>query len=299
MASSRDIESVVIGANGLIGIQVGKALSRNKTEWVGTYNKRTEGGLLRLDIADSGDVKDFFSQYSPKCVFHCANLAGGVDFCERNPETATAFHLNATKEIGNYCRQAGSTLVFVSSDYVFDGTKGPYKEEDPTNPLNLYGRLKLEAELWIQDNLKKYLIIRTTNVYGWDPGTVTPNYIMNLYLTVKDKKIFNAPSFLWGNPTYVKDLAGAMVELYIRGASGLFHIVGSSFINRLEWAIEACSVLGLDKALVNEIKQPSAATVARPLKSWLSAGKFKDSYRTILHDVSSGLELFKSDMEGR
>jgi dTDP-4-dehydrorhamnose reductase len=298
MAAARAIRAVIIGAGGLIGKQVGKVLSVNGIEWVGTYNKRAEGDLLRLDIADSGDVKDFFSRYSPECVFHCANLAGGVDFCERNPEAAAAFHLNATKEIGNRCNEAGATLVFVSTDYVFDGTKGPYKEEDPTNPLNLYGSLKLEAERWVRDNLKKYLIIRTTNVYGWDPGTVTPNYIMNLYRTVKDRKTFNAPSFLWGNPTYVKDLADAMVELHIKDASGLFHIVGSSFINRLEWAIEACAILGLDKSLVNEIKQPSPAIVARPLKSWLSAGKFSSSYRTVLRDVSGGLKLFKSDMEG-
>lgn len=295
--NGENIQSLIIGANGLVGRQIGRQLDNKGIKWKGTYSKRAEDLLLKLDITNPADVEDIFSKTSPDVVFHCANLAGGVDFCEANPNIATGFHLKATKEIGSYCKDIDAMMVFISTDYVFDGTNVPYKEDAATNPLNLYGRLKLEAEQWIQQNLKRYLIIRTTNVYGWDPTTVTPNYIMGLYRSVKDGKSFNAPVFLWGNPTYAGDLAKAIVELYTKVANGIFHVVGSSFINRYEWAVDACKILGLDRSLLNKIEHPSPNMIPRPLKSWLNTDRFTSSYKAELHNAYDGLMLMKSDME--
>lgn len=296
MAFEKNASCLVIGANGLVGRRIGRDLTNRGIKWVGTYGKRAEESLLKLDITEHSELKNIFSEISPSIVFNCANLAGGVDFCEANPDKATDFHIEATMAIGRHCKDIDATMVFISTDYVFNGANGPYKEDDAPDPLNLYGGLKLKAERWIQDNLQKYLIIRTTNVYGWDPDTVTPNYIMGLYRSLGNGKPFNAPSFLWGNPTYVGDLSGAIIELYIKKANGAFHVVGSSFINRYDWAIEACKGFKLDSSLINEIKQPSANMVPRPMKSWLCADKFTKSNETILHDVSAGLELMKTDM---
>lgn len=299
MSYDRGEGALIIGANGLVGRRIGKSLFDKGIKWIGTCNRRSQKDFFSLDITDSVAMADIFAQVSPKIVFHCANLAGGVDFCERNPEGAKKFHLEATKEIANHCKTSGAVLIFISTDYVFDGCDGPYKEESPVNPLNLYGRLKLESERWIQDNVKRYLIIRTTNVYGWDPETLTPNYIMGLYRSAKEGKPFNAPSFLWGNPTYVGDLADAIVELYTKQACGVFHIVGSSFVNRLEWAIKACEILALDSSVIKEIKEPPQNMTARPLRSWLSADKFRNSYATFLRDLYDGLRQVKLDMKAR
>lgn len=296
MVARENIECLVIGANGLVGRRVGKLFSDKDIKWKGTYSKRPEEELLKLDITNSAEVEGIFSKFSPKVVFHCANLAGGVDFCEANPDIATEFHLSATKDIGTHCKDIDAMIVFISTDYVFDGSKESYREEDEPNPLNLYGRLKLQAEQWIQKNLKKYLIIRTANIYGWDPKTVTPNYMMNLFNAIKGRKIFNAPSFLWGTPTYVGDLAEAILELYLKDANGIFHVVGSSFINRFQWAKEACQILGLNSSLISEINKPSANMVPRPLRSRLDTSKFRKSYNTVLHDVTDSLKLMKEDM---
>lgn len=287
---------LVIGANGLVGRRIGNILSGRKIDWMGTCNKRNEDGLRQLDITDSSALAAIFQESAPKVVFLCANLAGGVDFCEKNPKAAEDFYLNAVKGLGKLCRGCGVSLVFISTDYVFDGTGGPCKEEDRKNPLNLYGRLKLRAEDWIQENLKEYVIVRTTNVFGWDPLTVTPNYMMNLYRTAKAGKPFNAPSFLWGNPTYAGDLALALIELSSKKAFGVFHVVGSSFVNRFNWALEACNALGLDRGLVKEVKDPPANIVPRPLKSWLSTEKFRSSYETVLHDLNTGLGYISEEM---
>ena len=290
------IQCLVIGANGLLGAALGRLLSEKNISWTGTYNKRPKDGLLRLDITDPESVKELFFKIEPNVVFDCANLAGGVDFCESHPDIAKIFHLDSTINIGAQCKAMGAKMVFVSTDYVFDGTRGPYKEDVAPNPLNLYGKLKLSAEDWLQKNLKDAIVARTTNVYGWDPDTVTPNYMMSLFRAAKHGKPFNAPSFLWGNPTYAGDLAAALLELYLSGAAGLFHVVGDSFVNRHEWATAACGVFGLDGSKVREIKDAPSAMVPRPLKSWLNNEKFKRSYKTVLHDMRSGLELMNKDM---
>lgn len=297
MAQKERVQALVIGANGLVGRRIGSDLSNLGIRWQGTCNKRPDGALVCMDITDAKDLDLVFSNISPGIVFNMANLAGGVDFCEKNPEAGRDFHVNATRAIGERCRDEGALMVFVSTDYIFDGTKGPYKEGDEPNPLNLYGRLKLEAEEWIKKNLRKYVIIRTTNVYGWDPETVTPNYMMGMYRSLSGKRPFNAPSFLWGNPTYVGDLAEASIELASKGANGVYHVVGSSFIDRFTWAGKACEALRLDASLLREVKDPPQGIVPRPLKSWLDTGKFTSSFKTILHDVDDGLRLMKANME--
>ncbi len=295
---TRRTESLVIGANGLVGASLLAALRRKGISADGTFNKRPKDGLKKLDILDDREMEEFFLKPDYRAVFICANLSGGVDFCQSNPEKARSFHLDATRKLGEFCNRMDAALIFISSDYVFDGTKdAPYTENDSPNPLNLYGQLKLKAEEWIMSNLNKYIIIRTTNVFGWDPQTVTANYIMNLYRTVKSGKCFNAPSYLWGNPTYAGDLAEAIAELYQTGSRGLFHVVGSSAVNRYDWAIKACDILGLDKSLVKEISRPPEVMIPRPLKSFLNTGKFTSNCRTVLHDMSEGLTLMKSEIQ--
>ncbi len=290
---------LVIGANGLLGRKVVQVLTSGNIDWIGTYNNRPEEGLIRLDVTDQQQLSNTLSEISPDAIFNLSNLAGGVDFCENNAEKATGFHFEPNKIIAEHCKRTKIPMVYISSDYVFDGTKPPYKEDDKPNPLNLYGKLKLQTEDYIRKTLQDFLIIRTTNIYGWDPKTVTPNYMMGLYKTIKDGRNFNAPSFLWGNPTYAGDLASAIVELYQKKAKGVYHVCGSSYVTRYEWAKEACRILGLDEKLLNEVKEPSAnsSSVPRPLKSCLSIDKFRETYKTTLHDLTGGLSQMKSNMD--
>lgn len=282
---------LVLGANGLIGRAVGKQLE-GKYEWFGTYHKRKEPGLINVDLTAVNTLKEIFSEKRPNCVVNCTGLAGGVDFCENNPDLAREFHLKANILTGELCEKYDSRMVLISTDYVFDGKNAPYKEEDEPNPLNVYGRLKFEAEKWLINNVSKPTIVRTTNVFGWDPETVTPNYIMSLYMAIKDNKQFKAPSFLWGNPTYVDDLASGIIELCSNEIDGVFHIVGSSFINRYAWAKKTCRIAGWDESLVIEMNNIPDNMVPRPLKSNLCADKFRSFCKTKLSDVEEGIKSF-------
>ena len=286
---------LIIGANGLIGRSLSKI--NEKHRWYGTCYKREEPDLIKVDITSKDDLNKIFEIANPDYVINCANLAGGVNFCERNPELAKKFHYEANTAIGELCEKYSSGFSFISTDYVFDGNNPPYKEEDKPNPLNVYGKLKLESEKWITNNVSRHLIVRTTNVYGWDPETVTPNYMMSLYRSIRDQKQFNAASFLWGNPTYVNDLASAIIELCEKDMRGIFHVVGSGFINRYDWALKACEIAGWDKSLIKEIKDIPENMVPRPLKSNLSTDKLRRFCKTELSDVDSGLIFFVESMK--
>jgi dTDP-4-dehydrorhamnose reductase len=175
------VENLVIGANGLVGRRVMRALSWRRRSCVGTFFGRPEAPLRKLDRMSHNEVRAMVDETAPKAVFDCANLGGGANRCERDRETARAFHLEATRNLARCCRDADAFLVYLSTDYVFDGSKKePYVEEDEPRPANVYGEMKHEAEKSVRQEVSKYLVVRTTNVFGWDPATRTPNYIMNL-----------------------------------------------------------------------------------------------------------------------
>ena len=233
-------------------------------------------------------------------VVNCTSLAGGVNFCEENPGLARTMHVDAVKVMADWCARRDAVFVFFSTDYIFDGENPPYKEDDKTNPLNLYGKLKLESEIYIRENLKHYIIARTTNVFGWDPETPTPNFLMYLYQTLREGKTFKAPSFLYGNPTHAEDLVKSVRELIEKEYFGLYHIVGSGYINRYDWAMKFCEMAGLDRGKIIEVKEPPENMVPqRPLLSNLDTERVSKIIKTKLHGVDDGLRMLVAEMKGK
>jgi dTDP-4-dehydrorhamnose reductase len=288
------VNNLIIGANGLIGRAIGNEF---KGDFIGTCYNRSENRLVRMDITNHAEVKKIINKNQPKICYFCANLSGGVNRCEKEPELAKKYHYDSVINIAELCNRTNAKIVFLSSDYVFDGKKEyPYKENDKKNPLNIYGKLKSEAEEWIVKNIKKYLIIRTTNVYGWDPKTVTPNFIMNLYKQIKIRKKFKAQTYLFGNPIYVRDLAKAIIELCKTDRNGIYHIVGDHFINRYEWADSACRVLGLDRKYLEKDNKILADHEIRPQQISLDNAKIKNECSISFSSIESGLTKMKNEM---
>jgi dTDP-4-dehydrorhamnose reductase len=288
---------LILGANGLIGQHFVRLCKEKGIDYVGTRYSREGEELIPFNQLEFDRIPFFFDEVSPTVVVNSIGLAGGVNFCEENPEIGREYHVDATKTMVDWCRQNNVVFVYLSTDYVFDGKNPPYKEDDKTNPLNLYGELKLKGEQYIRANLERYVIARTTNVYGWDPETQTPNFLMYLYQTLEEGKPFKAPSFLRGNPTYVRDLAKAILELIDKKQYGLFHIVGSGYINRYDWAIKFCKIAGLDREKISEVKNPPENIVPRPFESNLNTEKVRKILGTKLHGIDEGLQLLIEEMK--
>jgi dTDP-4-dehydrorhamnose reductase len=285
---------LVFGGNSLVGKELQAAISLNGHTCIATYRNNNAEGKITCDILNYDDLKSAFEQAKPDMVINSTNLAGGVDFCENNPELAKAFHCQANKDMANLAKEYGASMVLISTDYVFDGTKPPYNEGDVTNPLNVYGREKLCAENYILETLgDKGLVARTTNVYGWDPHTKTPNFLMGIYPKLKAGESVNAPSFLYGNPTLAEDLAAAIIALCEVEAHGIYHVVGPDYIDRFTWAKRYAEVLGFDAGLINEVANPPEILVPRPLKSHLSISKLNATVQTKMRGVEEGLQVFK------
>jgi len=292
-------KALIIGANGLIGYQLLQILTHLGVKCVGTTYKRSTTNSLTLNILDKAQIQQVLQQVKPDTVFCAANLAGGVNFCEKNPLIAHQFHVEATQNIGTWCQANRSQFIFISTDYVFDGKKeSPYSETDTPNPLNLYGKLKLEAENWILENLDHYLIGRTTNVYGFDPQTVTPNFLMSLWIAQQKQETKLIPSYLYGNPTFAPELARVLIELVQNEQTGIFHMVGTSFVNRYEWAMKIGQLVDWDLSLLKEDPHPpSSFEVPRPLLSNLNTEKYRNICSQLISDIDTGATLFKQQID--
>lgn len=291
----KDIKFLIIGVNGLIGKAVSKEIN-DRIEWRGTYFLRFVENALSCDITSRERVKNIFNIVKPTHVICCANLAGGVNFCEKNPDLAKRFHFEGIVNLGKYCLEHHAKLVFLSSECVFDGRKGVYYEDDRPNPLNIYGKWKAESEEWICQHLTDFIIIRTMSVFGWQPDTVTPNALMKVYFSISKKEKIYVPTFRWGNPTYVHDLAKAIAELSLSQESGVYHVAGPSYLSRYNWIKKSCDTLGWDSSWVSPQDRRSRDHPLYPSRICFDTKKFNSQYKTKLHHLDEALAKLKVEI---
>jgi dTDP-4-dehydrorhamnose reductase len=161
-------------------------------------------------------------------------------------------------------------MVFLSSDYVFDGRSGPFDEGASTSPLNVYGRLKLAAEGAVQRISPRALIVRTTNVYGFDPRSM--NYMMRVLATLRRGEPVTVAVDQRGTPTFVDDLCGIIRDLILAGVTGIVHVAGPEWMNRVTWARALAVEWGFDPLLVrgaptSKLRQAARRPLAAGLRS--------------------------------
>src|SRR3989338_11534754 len=288
---------LVIGGNGLVGRRFLRDLRAKEGTIIGTYYSRREPGLKKLNILNLEELERCFGEIKPTHVFFCANFSGGVFACEKNPSLSDAFHEKAVQDIGRLCHNFKCYFIFLSTDYVFNGKKSEYIETDIYSHLNIYGRAKMNAEKWLLKHLSDILVIRTTNIYGWDPSSVTPNYIMQCFCALRKQETFTAIDNLFGKPTYVGSLTKAVLELIEVKARGIYHIVGADYVSRYEWIREACRVFKFDCRDVNkEFLDFDHMEIQSPKGVNLSTQKFRNMFQMPLLGIRKGLENMRDDM---
>ena len=163
--------------------------------------------------------------------------------------------------------------MYYSSDYVFDGTKDGYVEDDQPNPLNVYGETKLEAERVIAEILPEaHVAIRTAWVYGPDEREM--NFAIRLVKALEAGDTVRVPADQWGTPTYTEDLADVTLALLNDGAAGLFHAVGPDYLSRIDLSERICGAFGLDRELLEPIPTDDLDQgAARPWRVRMSTAK--------------------------
>ncbi|MCX5658009.1 MAG: NAD(P)-dependent oxidoreductase [Candidatus Omnitrophica bacterium] len=288
---------LLITSTGLVGGNIRRVLDAQGCDVVQTYYPSVDKPQgLPVDISSKLSVQELFEKVSPSIVILNAALTN-VEFCQENRDIAWKINVTGTQNVASACKDCKSKLVFFSSDYVFDGQAGPYLETDAPHPINVYGETKLAAELFIQDALDDYLVIRTTIVYGYE--ALAKNFCYRLINTLKAGQQIKVPNDQRGSPTYAYNLAEVVVNLIEKNNKGLYNVVGKEVVDRYEFARRVCAVFGLDeKLLVPVATRELNQKAPRPLKAGLRIDKVSRDSSVAIMGIDDSLRAFKKELYG-
>ena len=250
---------LVTGANGQLGYDVVKELQKQNIECYGATRKD-------FDIIDFEAIEKFITNYMPDVVIHCAAYTA-VDKAEDEQGLCYLVNASATENIAQICKKIDAKMVYISTDYVFDGTKKDFYEvDDKPNPINVYGKTKLLGEQAVQKILNKYFIVRISWVFG-EHGN---NFVKTMLRLGKERKELNVVADQYGSPTYTADLAPLLIEMIKTDKYGVYHATNEGVCSWAEFAEEIFKVVGMN-VKVNHIATDKYLTKAkRPLNSRLS-----------------------------
>lgn len=253
---------LVTGVNGQLGYDVVKELEKRGYQAIGVDREQ-------MDLTSTQQIKECIENVNPEAIIHCAAYTA-VDKAEDEEELCRRVNAIATKEIAEYAKVLDIPMIYISTDYVFDGTKvGEYTEEDTPNPINVYGKTKYEGEVYIQELLEKYYIVRISWVFGENGN----NFIDTMLKLSKDRELLNIINDQIGSPTYTKDLASLLVDMIENDKYGIYHATNEGYCTWYEFANEIFNVSDTNIE-VNPIVTSEYPTKAkRPMNSKMNKDK--------------------------
>jgi dTDP-4-dehydrorhamnose reductase len=268
---------LITGASGLLGSRLVKVAIDAGHDVYATYNSHPVVGRNTrfLDILDKEAVNKCFTEESPDVVIHTASLTD-VDLCEEKPDLARYVNEIATQNIAQTCRQTGSFLVHLSTDYVFDGQRGHYGEGDAPNPINEYGRSKLAGERQVALQCQSYCIARTSVLFGWG-RTHRHNFATWVHEKLSAGQRVNVVSAQYASPTLNTNLARMLIEVADRRINGILHLAGRTRISRYEFAVLLARKFGFNENLLTSVQAEVTQWKAkRPFDSSLNVSKAQE-----------------------
>lgn len=275
---------MITGSNGLLGQHLIKLLIET-TEHTIIATGRGECRLpfeisdlydyFTLDITDGIAVNDFVSAHQPDVIMHGAAMTQ-PDPCEINQVECWNINVTATRFLISAAEAVNARFIYISTDFVFDGTSGPYKETDIPGPVNYYGSSKLAAEKAVMESKLHWALVRTVLVYG----NILVGNRSNIISWVKENLSAHRPikvvSDQWRTPTYVEDLARGILLVLEKKATGIYHIAGEEGMSPYDMAVATADYLHLDKSLMTKVTADTFTQPAqRPLRTGFVIDKAK------------------------
>ncbi len=272
---------LVTGVKGQLGYDVVRELNRRKISCLGADRND-------FDITDEKTTKKFIFTYMPDVIIHCSAYTA-VDKAEDEPILCRRVNVDGTRNIAEACKQIHARMVYISTDYVFDGDKdGFYDVDDDTNPQNVYGQTKYDGEQAVRNILTDYFIVRTS----WAFGINGSNFVKTILRLAKENKALNIVGDQYGSPTFTQDLAGLLCDMIETEKYGTYHATNSGICSWAEFAEQIIRDAGL-KIPVNHISTADYRTKAhRPHNSRLSKAKLLESGFKPLRDWHDALRAY-------
>ena len=278
---------LVTGVNGQLGYDVVKELNKRNIDCLGIDKDE-------LDITDYKAVNEYITKLKPECVVHCAAYTA-VDRAEDEEETCRKVNVYGTENIAKACKEIDSKLIYISTDYVFDG-KGnePFEIDGHIEPHSVYGKTKYEGELKVQEILDKYFIVRISWVFGINGN----NFIKTMLRLGKEKESINVVCDQIGSPTYTADLAPLLCNMAMSDKYGVYHATNEGFCSWAEFAEEIMKKVGLDCQInyIHTSEYPSKAV--RPFNSRMSKKSLLENGFDLLPCWKDALEGYIVELRG-
>ena len=292
------LKFLVTGSAGLIGQQLVKDLS-DSYQVFSSYNKSIPeyGEPVRMDLRDQKEISNVLNEKNPDVVIHLGAMTD-VDLCEREHHSATEINAKSTETIAKECSRQNSFLIYVSTDYVFDGNSGMYKETDIPNPIGFYGKSKLDGEIAVQNFSKKYCIARTSTPFGLHPTKKTfPTWIID---NLKQENKINVLTDQITSPTYIPNLCQMLIEISKKTITGILHVSGASKISRYAMACIIAENFDYKQSSLNPSRMNEMSWDAkRPKNSSLDVSKAISILDEKPQIIQESLKLFLDQLNSK
>jgi dTDP-4-dehydrorhamnose reductase len=292
---------MITGANGLLGQKVTQVFARESEHplfLTDLHDKAASPNSMeyfQMDIAVKEDVKDKVKKYMPDIIINTAAFTN-VDGCETEKELSWRVNVDAIKNFIIASRVNDTKIIHLSTDYVFDGKTGNYDESSKPNPLSYYGKSKLASENALISSGIRFVVVRTMIIYG-TAANIRPNFALWLIDMLGRGEHVRIVDDQFGMPTISDDLGWGILKIVDLDKSGFYHICGSEYLSRYEFAVKLAGVFELDENLIIPVKTSDLNQAApRPIKSSFILLKAETELGLKPLNVTEGLVFLKTQL---
>ncbi|MEO0468633.1 MAG: NAD(P)-dependent oxidoreductase [Bacteroidota bacterium] len=295
---------ILTGSNGLLGQKIVPLLASLPNVSLLATSRGPDRHPLQsgytytdIDLTDHTAWETLFKDFQPTDVINSAAITQ-VDLCETEKEICDAVNVHAVSNLVKRCQEHRSRLLHISTDFVFDGQNGPYRETDQPNPVNYYGHSKWQAEQLILKSGISHVILRTMLLYGVSVGMSRSNIVLWAKKSLEEGKDIRVVDDQLRCPTLVEDLALATVTAAMRQVEGIYHISGAEPMPIIDIAYAVADYWKLDRNLISKIDSPSLNQAARrpPITGFIIDKARKDlDYQP--HSLQEGFALVNQQLQ--
>lgn len=295
---------LVTGSNGLLGQKLTDIYRTvENVELIATgrgtdrYPEKNGYEYVSLDITNAKEVNSIFNTYKPDCVIHTAAMTN-VDACELDHDACVLQNIEAVKIVTEAAEAIKAHLIHLSTDFIFDGVDGPYKEDATPNPLSFYGDSKLKGEEIVMVGSSNYAIARTVLVYGLVADMSRTNIVLWAKDALENRKTINVVDDQYRTPTLAEDLAMGCRLIELHKATGIYNISGKDYMNIFELVEQVAAYFKLPMDLVGRV---SSLTLNQPAKRPPVSGFIIDKAVKELgynpHSFAEGIAIIQQQFE--
>ena len=295
---------LITGSNGLLGqkltdlylqnleiklIATGRGINRHPIKQGYTY--------AEMDITNPQQVQQVIEKYHPKCIIHTAAMTN-VDACELDHEACVLQNITAVENVVKTAKIVNAHLIHLSTDFIFDGTAGPYKEDTKPNPLSFYGDSKLQAEQIVKHGSDNWAIARTVLVYGLVADMSRSNIVLWAKDALENKKPIKVVDDQYRTPTLAEDLAMGCCLLEQHKAKGIYNISGKDYMNIYELVSRVAKYFGYEMDIVTKVNSHTLSQPAiRPPVTGFDISKAMKELGYNPHSFEEGIEIVQKQFE--